>query len=109
MNTSEVYFTEAPAPTELLGYMAGGLRDCIDYCGDEALDIQAAQLFAEFGGEAGFKVEREDEDALELATRMTTCLDAIASCDSAESSVRMMSLTNAEAFRQGIKLIESER
>jgi hypothetical protein len=108
MATNEIYFTEAPDHNELLGYMAGGLRDCMDTCGDDSLELQVTELFRLFGGEMGFRAKRTREEALELAESMVSVLDAIASCESAHSSTRIMALTNAEAFRQGKALIEAE-
>jgi hypothetical protein len=104
---TEQYFTEAPGKIELLGYMAGGLRDCLDYIVDAALEIKAGQLWTEFGQAAGFSAERDEDEALELAVRIAACLDEIASCIHAHPSVRSMALTNAEAFRQGRALIEA--
>lgn len=106
LNQHEVYFTEAPDANELLGYMAGGLRDCIDYCSDEN-DIKAMALWNEFGLASGFAKVRSDEDALDLAARMAACMDTIANCDETHSSVRLMALTNAEGHRQAVALIEA--
>lgn len=99
-----LFFQDIPTTGELLGYMAGAVRDCIGCAGSLELEADAILLFDEFGGEAGFAAERPAHLEMDLARRMSDCLESIAAV-SGDSSVAEMALINAAAFAEGQSLI----
>jgi hypothetical protein len=102
-----MFFTAAPTANELLGYIAGALRDCLGCAADEAIEWEGQLLWDEFGGEAGFRKDREDAAAINLAARMSMQLRRIAASAPSEA-VRELALINSEAFAEGHQLLEIE-
>ncbi len=98
------FFPEIPTADELLGYMAGAVRDCIGDCGSLELEADAMLLWAEFGDEKGFLADRTPHAALDLATRMSACLSAIGEA-SESHDIRELGQINAIAFAEGHSLL----
>ena len=101
---TSMFFTTAPDPTELLGYMAGALRDCLGGCTDDAIEWEGQLLWDEFGGEAGFAAERSDDASMQLATRIANQLRRIAAA-AAGQDIAELALINAEAFDEGRQMV----
>lgn len=98
------FFQDTPTTAELLGYMAGAVRDCIGCAGSLDLEADAMLLWDEFGGEAGFCAERPAHLEMDLARRMSACLSAVGQI-SRETMVAEMALINSVAFAEGASMI----
>lgn len=100
------FFQDIPTTAELLGYMAGAVRDCIGSTGSLELEADAILLWDEFGGEAGFAADRPAHAEMDLARRMSACLASISDA-ARDCSVSEMALINSVAFAEGADLIQA--
>jgi hypothetical protein len=99
-----LFFSDTPTATELVGYLAGAVRDCMGFCGDVEIEADALLLWDEFGMEPGFEILRDDEDALDLAARMAACLRAISRA-SGDETIRELAMINAAAWDEATALL----
>lgn len=100
------FFVTTPDAFELVGYMAGGLRDCIGFFESDALEDRCDELFRRFGLDdalmSGFV--GSEMAAVDLAAQMADAMDEIAALDTADEAVRELAAMNAAAFAEAMAM-----